>query len=58
MLNALFRVLAGLGPGASWIIIFLVVFYAAIVAAFVWYVGKVLRALLDERDLDRQHILR
>lgn len=58
MLNTVLRVVTDLGPGASWIIIFLAIFFAAVVAVFARHVGMVLQALLDERDPDRQRILR
>jgi hypothetical protein len=58
MINTLFRVLADLGPAAGQAALFLAVFFALVVAVFVRHVGEVLRAVLDERDLDRQRILR
>ena len=42
---------------ASWIVLFFAIFFAAMVAVFVRYVGKVLRALLGERDPELQRIL-
>ena len=44
--------------GATLIIIFLLAAVAAVVAAFVRHNEAVLGALLDERDLERQRILR
>jgi hypothetical protein len=42
---------------ASWIVLFLAISFAAMVAVFVRYVGKVLRALLRERDPEQRRIL-
>ena len=57
MLFLLLRVLGDLSPGAIWIVIFLVVFYTAVIAVFVRHAGAVLRELLNERDPERQRIL-
>jgi len=47
-----------LGSGAIWVVIFLVVFYTAVIAVLVRHIGTVLKALLEERDPERQHVLR
>jgi hypothetical protein len=52
------RELAELGSGVIWIVNFLVVFYAAVIAVFVRHIGTVLKALLDERDPEQRRILR
>ena len=36
----------------------MVVYCAAVVAVFVWYIGEVLRALLEEKDPKLKEILR
>lgn len=58
MVYLLLRVLTELGSGAIWVVIFLVVFYTAVIAVLVRHIGTVLRALLEERDPERQHVLR
>ena len=58
MLNTLSRALVDLGPGAIWVITFWLIFYAAVMAAFVRHIGAVLQALLDERDPEQRRILR
>ena len=57
MLQTLLRLVAEVGPVASWIILFLAIFFAVIVVIFVRYVGKVLHALLGERDPEQRRIL-
>jgi type IV secretory pathway TrbD component len=52
------RLVEGVGHTATWIIIFLMIFYAAAMAVFVRYIGEVLRALLAERDPELKEILR
>jgi hypothetical protein len=51
------RVLIELGSGAVWIVILLVIFYAAVMAVFVRHIGEVLRALLEEHDPKRRRVL-
>ena len=58
MIVILLRLAEGLGHTATWIIILVVIFYVFVLVVFVWYIGRVLRALLEERDPERQHILR
>lgn len=58
MFNTLFRVATDLSPSAGWAIIFLAIFYAAVVAVFLRHVDEVLQALLNEPNPDRQRILR
>jgi hypothetical protein len=47
-----------LGHAATWIILFLVIFYMAVMAMFVRHVGAVVRVLLEERDPELKEILR
>jgi SNF family Na+-dependent transporter len=54
----LLRLAEGLGHTATWIIILVVIFYVAVMAVFVRYIGEVLRALLEERDPQLKEILR
>lgn len=58
MLYLLPRAPAELGSGAIWIVSFLVVFYASVIAVFVRHIGTVLKALLEERELAQRRILR
>jgi hypothetical protein len=52
MLDSLFRTLADLGPGASWI----ATFCAAVVAVFVMYIGIAIWATLRASDPDERKI--
>jgi hypothetical protein len=52
VLEGLFRLLAELGPGAAW----LLVFCAAVVAVFVFYVGIALFATLRATDERQQKV--
>ena len=52
MLDMLFRLLAEVGPQATWIVFFL----AAMVAVFVLYVGIALRATLRAPDAEQREI--
>ena len=58
MLYLLIRAPAELGSGAIWIVSFLVVLYATVIAVFVRHIGTVLRALLEEREPEQRRILR
>lgn len=58
MLDLLPHAPTDLGPGVIWIVIFLVGLYTVVIAVFVRYIGKVLQALLDERDPEQRRILR
>jgi hypothetical protein len=53
MLEMLLRLGAELGPAAVWI----AVFFAAVVAVFVLYVGVVMRAILRASDPEKVKIL-
>jgi hypothetical protein len=52
------RVSIELAPRAMWIVSFLVVFYAVVIAVFVRHIGTVLKAVLEERDPRLKEILR
>lgn len=52
MLGELFRLLAEIGPGVTWVFIFI----AAIVAVFVAYVGVALWATLRAKDTGQQQV--
>ena len=58
MVVILLRLAEGFGHTATWIIILLVILYGVVPVVFVWYIGKVLRALLAERDPQLKEILR
>jgi hypothetical protein len=52
MLEMLLRTLAELGPTARW----LAIFFAAVVAVFVLYVGIALRAVLSATDAEQRKV--
>ena len=52
MLLMLFRLVAKVGPAASWVVLF----FGSLVAVFVLYVGIAMWATLRARDPDQQHI--
>jgi hypothetical protein len=52
MLDVLLRTLTELGPVATW----LVIFFAAVVAVFVLYLGIALRAVLHAADPEQREI--
>jgi hypothetical protein len=58
VLYLLARAPTELGSGAIWIVSFLVVFYATVIAVFVRHIGTVLTAMLEERDPRQKEILR
>lgn len=58
MVYLVLRVLMELGSRAIWVVIFLVVFYMAVIAVLVRHIGTVLKTLLEESDPERQHVLR
>ena len=58
MLNLLPRTPTEIGSGTIWIVIFIIVFYTAVIAVFMRHVGTVLKALLQEPDPTVKDILR
>lgn len=52
LLETLFRLLAGLGPRAFWI----VVIFGGLAAVFVLYIGIAMRATLRARDPQQQQL--
>jgi hypothetical protein len=52
MMEMLLRFQAGLGPATAWV----AVFFAAVVAVFVLYVGVALRAILRASDPEQAKI--
>ena len=52
MLQMLFRLLAEVGPEATWF----VVYFACLIAVFVLYIGIAMWATLRARDPEQQHI--
>ena len=52
MLTELLRILAEIGPGVVWVIIFI----AAVVAVFILYIGVALWATLRAKDAEQRKV--